>query len=128
MKLAIYTIIYTTSWKNPPDPGVYPTVPKNIPTDQKYQLQLHHEEGQRIYDNTARMDKALNNQVIQSVEDRYLKELKNKQIGFLGVMWHHMLENILDSYGNIMTTDLKAKNQQMNELINILLPIDKYFK
>ena len=86
MKLAIYTIIYTTSWKNPPDPGVYPTVPKNIPTDQKYQLQLHHKEGQRIYDNTARMDKALNNQVIQSVEDRYLKELKNKQIGFLGVM------------------------------------------
>ena len=41
------------------------------------------------------MDKSLKNQVIDTVEDMYLKGLKNKYTAFIGVMCRDLLRNIL---------------------------------
>ena len=49
------------------------------------------------------MDKDLNNQVIDTAKDTYLKELKNKYTGFLGVTCRDRLKNILNRYSKITT-------------------------
>ena len=47
------------------------------------------------------MDKALNNQVINTVEDTYIKELNNRYNALLGVTCQDLLEHLIDRYGNI---------------------------
>ena len=45
MKSKIYTNLTTTAWKNPPDPGVYPTIPTSFTASLQEKLQLQHDEG-----------------------------------------------------------------------------------
>ena len=73
------------------------------------------------------MDEPLKNQVIDTSEYMYLKEFNNKYTVFLGDTCRDLLEHLLDRYGNITIADLEFNNQWMNELIDLSLPIDKYF-
>ena len=110
MKTKIYTTLLTTVWANQTDPGVYSTMLSNTTSDHRYQPQLQHDKRQRIYKNIGTMDKALNNQVIDSVKDTYLKELNIKYTGFLGVTCHNIFEHLLDRCGRITTMDLETHN------------------
>ena len=74
------------------------------------------------------MDESLKNQVINSVKYTYLKELKNKHTGFLGVMFRNLLKHLINRYGKIVAVDLKSNNQWMNEPIESYQPIEKYFE
>ena len=85
MKPTLYTTITTMAWTKPPNLEVYPTIPMNFNAFLRYQLQLQHDKGQIIYYNMGTMDESLNNQAIDTAEDKYLKELNNKYTGFLGV-------------------------------------------
>ena len=73
------------------------------------------------------MDEYHNNQVIDTAKDTYLKELNNKYTGFLRVMWCDIFEHLINIYGKTTNADIEYNNQQMNEMINLSLPIDKYF-
>ena len=55
-------------------------------------------------------DRAIKNQVIDTVKDMYLKELNNEYTGFLGVTCHDLLKHLINRYMNIMTTELESKN------------------
>ena len=59
----------------------------------------------------------LKNQVIDAVEETYLKELKKSYTRFVGVICHDLLKHLLNQYRKIMTADLKSNNQQMNNPI-----------
>ena len=74
------------------------------------------------------MDKALKNQVINTLEDTYKKELKNNYISFSGVTFRYLLEHQIYWHRKITTAYLQMKNIRMNELIDSSLPINKYFK
>ena len=56
------------------------------------------------------MDESLKNQAINAIEDIYLKGLKNKYTGFLGVTCHDLLEHLTDKYEKTTTSDIKANN------------------
>ena len=88
--------------------------------------QFQHYEGHIIYKNTGTVDESLKNQVIDTSEDTYLKELKNKYTIFLRVTCNNILEHIINRYGNITTTDIEFNNQQMNKPITLSLPINKH--
>ena len=86
-------------------------IPLNATISLQEKLQLQHDKGWRIYKTMGTMNEALKNQVINSVEDTYLKGLKKKYTGFLVVTCRNLLEHLVDRYGKIMTTDLKSNNQ-----------------
>ena len=73
------------------------------------------------------MDEALNNQVIKSIEDTYLKEFNNKYTVFLGAMCQNLLENFINRYGMIVTTDLEANINWTKNNIQLYSPIGNYF-
>ena len=106
MNPTLYTTLTTIAWANLLDPGLYPTMPMNATTALQEQLQLQHNEGRRIYENTGTMDEALKNQVIYTSKYTYLKELKNNYTSFLRVTCHDLLEHLLDRYGKITTAYL----------------------
>ena len=73
------------------------------------------------------MDEAIKKHVTNSIKDTYLKEFKNKYNWFLRVMCRNLIKHLLNCYGEIMTTDLEAKNNQMNNTVDSSLLIAKYF-
>ena len=91
MKLNLYKNLMNTVCTNPHDPGLYPTIPTKSTVALWDQIKNQHDEGQRIYENTGKMDEALNNQVIDAVKEIYLKESKNKYTGFLRVTFQDLL-------------------------------------
>ena len=74
------------------------------------------------------MDDALKTQIIDTVEDTYLCEMRHKYTGYLGVKTRDLLDHLLDRYGKITAADLAACQIRMNEPINVDLPIDVYFQ
>ena len=68
---------------------------------------------------------ALQNQVIDTTKDTHLKELKNEYTSFRGVTWRDLIKHRISQYGRIKALDLESKNQQMNDLINLYLTINK---
>ena len=93
-------------------------IPTNTTTTLLEQLQLQNEKVWRIYKNMGTMHEALKNQVIDTIEYMYLKELKNKYTSFPRVRYHDVIEHLIDQYGKIMTVGIKYNNQQMNYMID----------
>ena len=61
----------------------------------------------RIFENTATTDKALKQQRIETIEDTYITELRNKYTGFMGVKTIDLVHHLMDRYGKITETDLR---------------------
>ena len=74
------------------------------------------------------MEKAPKNQVINSIEDTYLKKLNKKYTGSLGVTCRNLPNHLINRYIQITTPDLESNSQKINEPINLSFPIDKYFE
>ena len=53
------------------------------------------------------MYKSLKHQVIEIIEDTYIKKLRNKHIGFMWVNTIDLIQNIMYRYVKIVETDLK---------------------
>ena len=73
------------------------------------------------------MYESLNNQVIETVKETYLNQLKNKYTRFLRLTSHNILEHLTDGYGKIITVDIESNNKKINYPINLSLMINKLF-
>ena len=66
----------------------------NSTVDLREQPQIQHYKGHKICKNIGTMDETLKSQVIDTVKDTYLKGLKNKYTGILGVTFHDFLKHL----------------------------------
>jgi hypothetical protein len=64
------------------------------------------------------MDGALKTQVINTIQDTYLSEMRNKYTGYLGVTTHDLLDHLLDRYGKITPADIEDCKRRINEPID----------
>jgi hypothetical protein len=77
------------------------------------------------------MDDALKNQVIDTINDTYLNELRNKYTGYLGVSTRDLFDHLLDRYGKITPAgiaDIADCKRRINEPPDSTQPIDIYFQ
>jgi hypothetical protein len=125
---ALYTTLTATPYTAPLDPGVLPTIPANTTVAAREQLCLEHKEVRRVYGNHVNMDDALKGQVIDTVHDTYICEMRNKYTGYLGITTRDLLDHLLDRYGKITPADLELNNKRMNEPIDSTQTIDAFFK
>ena len=87
-----------------------------------------HEESRCIYDNHTNMDDALKAQLIDSVDDTYLCEVRNKYTGYLGITNRNIIDHLLDRYRKITPANIEACKVRMNEPIDLSQPIDLFFQ
>ena len=128
MNMILYKNLMTPAWTNLTNLGVYPMLPTNTTAALREQLQLQHDKGWRIYEDTGTMYEALKNQSIDTAKYTYLKELKNKYTNILEVTCCNLLNRVLDRYGKIAPAYIEDNNQRMNEPIDSSLRIEKYFE
>ena len=74
------------------------------------------------------MEDALKTQVIDTVNDTYLCELRNKYTGYMGVSTRDLFDHLLDRYGKITPADIAECKKRMNETLDSTQPIDLYFQ
>ena len=128
MTQALYATLTATPYIAPPDPGVLPYIPPNASVATREQLWTEHKEARRIYDNTTNMDDALKGQIIDTIDDAYLCEMRNKYTGYLGITTRNLLDHLIDRYGKITPADLETNKKRMNEPIDTTQTIDIFFK
>ena len=90
------------------------------------QVNKKHGEARQISENAAATDKALNHQVIETIEYNYISELYNKYMGFMGVKAVYLVHYIMEWYGITTETDLKDNHKRFDEALDTTMPIEKY--
>lgn len=128
MSPILYTTISAIPYVSPADPGPAPTFAANVTALNKENRRVQHAEQRQIFDNNTNMDDALKAQVIDTVEDTYLNEMRNKYTGYLGISTRDLLDHLLDRYGKISAADIENCKKRMNEPLDTTQPIDLYFQ
>ncbi len=124
----LYATLSADPYTNPADPGPTPNIPNNATATTRENRLLNHTEARRIYDNHQNMDDALKAQVIDTINDTYLCELRNKYTGYLGVSTRDLFDHLLDRYGKITPADIENCKRRMNDALDSTQPIDVYFQ
>ena len=117
-----------TPWEDPKDPGSSQTIPEKAIAAHRQQANKTHGEVRRVFEKYETMDEALNYQVIETIEDNYITELRNKYIGLTVVKTIYLVRHIMDRYGEISETDLKENQKIFDEALDTITLIDKYFE
>jgi hypothetical protein len=123
----LYATLSDTNYESPEDPGNDIIAPAGRAADREHQRHAHKEE-RRIFENHQNMDDALKAQVIDTIEDTYLNELRNKYTGYLGVSTRDLFDHLLDRYGKITPADIADCKRRINEPLDSTRPIDIYFQ
>ena len=74
------------------------------------------------------MDDALKAQLIDSADDTYLCEVRNKYTGYLGITTRDLIDHLLDRYGKITLAAIEACKVRMKEPYDLSQPINLFFQ
>jgi hypothetical protein len=104
----LYAILLTNIPYEPPmDPGALPNIPPAANKAVRELTCMEHHEEQRIFDNHHDLDDALKAQVIDTIQDTYICEMRNKyHTGYLGVTTQDLMDHLLDQYSKITPADI----------------------
>ena len=128
MTPALYATLSPSPYESPDDPGPTPNHTARATTEQRETNRIQHKEERRLYDNNNNMDDAIKSQIIDSVDDTYLCELRNKYTGYMGVSSRDLIDHLLDRYGKITPADIEECKTRMTTPMDSSQPIDVYFK
>jgi hypothetical protein len=124
----LYATLTATPYKIPMDPGALPIIPASVAKAVREQLRTEHHEERRVFNNHHNMDNALKAQVIDTIQDTYLCDMRNKYTGYLGVTTRGLLDHLLDRYGKITPANIEDCKRKMNEPIDSTQQIDVFFQ
>ena len=127
MSPPLYATLTATPYISPHDPGTIPIIPPQSTAPAREQIRTQHKEDRRIFDNHNNMDDALKAQVIDTIDDTYICEMRNKYTGYLGITTRDLVDHLLDRYGKITPADIEACKRRMIEPIDSTQPIDVFF-
>ena len=74
------------------------------------------------------MDDALKNQLLDSVKDTYVRELRNQYTRYMEETTRDLLDHLMDRYSNITSYNLKFNKARINEAFDHSRPIDVFFQ
>ena len=90
-------------------------IPPTTTSVARQQLRDQHTEELRIFTNHINMDDALKTQLLDSVEDPYVRKLCNRYTVYMGVTTRDLLDHLMGLYGNITAADPKSNKACINK-------------
>ena len=107
----------------PTNPGEDPTTTKD-PNDQASENDRF-KRHVRVFEKYQNTDKALKQQIEETIESDYLSSLHNELTGYSRVTSLQMLQHLYKTYGRIDDTDIEKNNEKMMTAYDPELPIAK---
>jgi hypothetical protein len=124
----LYATLSFEPYEHPDDPGPVPIHPNNANKAQRESQRLEFKEDRRIYESHIIMDNALKSQVIDTINNTYLCELRNKYTGYMKISTRDLFDHLLDRYGKITPADIETCKRRMNEPTDSTQPTDILFQ
>ena len=112
----------------PVNPGPLPIIPRNSNARKAADTRVEHAENKRVFNQYIVTDKALKSQIIQAVNDLYLKTLKHRITGYANVSTREILNHLYTSYGKMTPQDLQLIDSEMKASYDPQLPIENLYK
>ena len=120
----VYANLSATYVMKPSNPGPEPLIPTETTrveqTTTRYKLTLDTE----LYTLLHNLDKALKQQLLGSVEDIYVRHLKEKYVGYRNLTCLEVINHLKANYYKVTLTDLKDNTAHMNAPHNINEPFE----
>jgi len=122
-----YTLVSNMAFVCPVHPGTL-LIPPATTGPQAQVLREHHKEQLRLFQEVEGVEKALIQQIIESVEAPYLAAIRDRVSNSLTGTVQQILDNLQTSYGQISPQMLEDHKQELRNLsYNPRLPIDVVF-
>jgi hypothetical protein len=116
-----------TLWITPPAPGRAPAATDG--TEAQISAARHiWEEYVQTYRTCTSVQQALKKQVISVFEPMYLDILNDNMVGYSNISASDMLDNLLETYGNITAVDLEINFEHMRRAWDPQQPAESLFK
>ena len=123
----VYATLSAQEFLIPENPGALPQIPGNATSRQATDLRATYTEEKRIFNQYISTDKALKSQIIQAVDDLYLKALKHRITGYANVTTRQMLDHLYASYGTLTPQDLQYVDDEMKKQYDPYSPIETLY-
>ena len=126
--VAVYSNVDTTAYARSTEPGSYTQHGPGASAAAQVDTNEIHKEGRIIYNLDNKVDAAIRQKIIAAVEETYLSAKRQRYMRFHGVSSKNLVDHLMERYGKIRASDLKACRQALAEPIEVYLPINVYFR
>lgn len=109
------TIAPGTPFNIPQFPGPQPIIPPNATQAQIGELVRAHTENLRQFNEYTSIHAALHKQLLNAVEETYVRALKQPHIGYVRRSVREILAHLFANYGNIFPQDLVQNTTEMSK-------------
>ena len=125
---AVLNTLTATPFVIPINPGATAVIPAASTAAQITSIRKAHDDATKAFHQYVNVDKALKQQLIEAVDDLYLKALRNKYVGFSNQTFLTMIAHLYLHYAKISPTDLSLNDQAMKKPYDPNLPIENLFE
>jgi hypothetical protein len=124
---ATYLTVANVAFNRPGNPGIHPHIPPGSTAAQIQEINRQHQADVKTWKECNNTDTALKNQLIQAVDEQYIKSLHNRNTGYVTSTTWHILDFLYTNYGNITPAELLANTEKLQEPYNPSEPIESLF-
>ena len=121
---ATYTTISQTAFIEPAYPGQHPAIPGGTSAANTSAIIRRHTEDTRQWCEFKNVSTALKNQLLSTVEDIYVRGLRDRHVGYMNQSIRHLLTHLFENYSNITQLELEDNDTKMRSLWDPNSPFD----
>ena len=115
VKPAVYNTQYTVTFYPPTNPGQTPTI-STVSTGLKIaEIRRRHKDQFDEFQTYQQTDRTLKMILIASIDEAYIRSLRDKYIGYANVTTLQMLTHLYNSYARISQFDLKENYKRFKQ-------------
>ena len=121
---AAYATIAATQFIEPIYPGQHPNVPAGTSATNTSTIVRCHTEDLRQWREFKNVNTALKNQLLSTLDDIYIRALKDRHVGYMNQSICAILQHLFDNYGNITPLELEDNDTKMRATWDPNSPFD----
>ena len=103
------------AWIDPVHPGLAPAYPPNATDEQMETIRAEHKEQLRCWRLCGNVNKALQQQVINSIDPIYIRALRHQHTGYTHLLVRDLLHYLFQHYGRILPHALADNDKQFRK-------------
>ena len=116
------------SFTIPFNPGVHPVVATGSTGAQIAHVKREHEEFMRELRLFKAVENALKNQLVNAIDDIYIKDIWDRVTGFVTRSVRDILQYLYQTYGSVTPAQLTANNERFRAPYDGSTDLEAYFK
>jgi hypothetical protein len=128
LSAAMYANLSAAPFVIPNDPGTGPTIEPFATAQAIAIATAKFKEDKRLWNEYITIDRALKQQILKAVEDKYTISLRHHMTGYANVRIRAIISHLLRTYGRILPSELQENDQRFRMAYNPNEPIELLYE